>query len=79
MGAQYPSEIWDQKSLTRLDIDVQRAPDGHDWRALVAEVIAIQTQLQPLGIGATGVIPTSNPGVAGRLWADTAAVKVSAG
>jgi hypothetical protein len=75
----YPTSVWDGTSTTRPTASVHRAPDAGDWRTLVAEVIALQTQLQPLGIGATGAIPTSDPSVAGRLWADTAVVKVSAG
>ena len=77
--ASYPTSVWDGTSLTREDAGVLRQPDGHDWRTLVAEIKAIQTQLLPLGIGATGTLPTSDPAVAGKLWANTATVKVSAG
>jgi hypothetical protein len=77
--ASYPTSVWDGTSVTRENADVQRQPDGHDWRSLIAELRAVQTQLLPLGIGATGTLPTSDPAVAGQLWADTATVKVSAG
>jgi len=77
--AAYPASVWDAISETREDPDVQRQPDGYDWRRLVGEIRAIQTQLLPLGIGAAGTIPASDPAVAGKLWADSGAVKVSAG
>lgn len=75
----YPTSVWDGTSDSRPTASVHRGPDAGDWKQLVAEVIAIQTQLQPLGIGAAGAIPTSDPSVAGQLWADSATVKVSAG
>ena len=77
--ASYPTSVWDGTSGTRPDATVKRGPDGTDWRTLVGEVRALQTQLQPLGISAAGALATSDPSVAGQLWADTAVVTVSAG
>jgi len=79
MSANYPTSVWDGTSQTRSDTDVKREPDRHDWEQLEAEVRAIQTQMQPLGIGAAGVLPTSDPTVAGQLWNSGGTITVSAG
>lgn len=75
MAANYPTSVWDGTSDSRPNADVYRAPDAADYAQLRAEVEAIQTQLVPLGIGADGSLPTSNPG-AGKLWNNTNVVNV---
>ena len=48
-----------------------------DIAATAADVIVDAANISLDGANAT--LPTSDPGVAGALWADTLAVKVSAG
>ena len=48
-----------------------------DTAATAADVIVDAANISLDGANAT--LPTSDPGVAGALWADTLAVKVSAG
>lgn len=79
MPSTYPTTVWDGVSETRPAANVYRAPDADDYQQLCMEVIAIQTQMQPLGISAVGVLPTSDPSVAGQLWASSGTVTVSSG
>lgn len=43
--AQYPGQVWDGLSTVRNDRTINRVPDYPDWDQAVAEVIALQTQL----------------------------------
>jgi hypothetical protein len=44
--AQYPSKIWDGSSPSRPgDFSLTRHPDFNDWDQVVAELIALQTEL----------------------------------
>lgn len=79
MPSTYPTTVWDGTSESRPTPSVFRAPDADDYRQLVMEVIAIQTQLLILGISAVGVLPTADPLVAGQLWASAGTVTVSSG
>lgn len=59
MGASnYPTSVWDGTSESRPDADVYRAPDAFDIAQLRNEILAIQNQLNPLYIGAAGVLRT---------------------
>jgi len=58
-AAGYPTSIWDGTSDSRPDADVYRAPDANDLEKLRNEILAIQNQLNPLWIGATGVLRTT--------------------
>lgn len=71
----YPNK-WDGTSDTRPDATVVRAPDGGDWKALVARIVALQKRVQPLGIPADAALPTSEPATGGYLWINTAVTRV---
>lgn len=57
-AAGYPTSVWDGTSDSRPDADVYRAPDANDLEKLRNEIRAIQNQLQPLWVGAAGVLRT---------------------
>jgi len=57
-AANYPNSVWDGSSESRPDGEVYRAPDGADMAQMRNEILAIQNQLLPLMIGATGAIQT---------------------
>lgn len=47
--AQYPAKIWDGSSKTRpSDRSLDRHPDFEDWNQIVAELIAMQTELDSI-------------------------------
>lgn len=48
LTADYPTAVWDQFSTSRSDIMRNAAPDFNDWDALVAELVATQTELDTL-------------------------------
>ncbi len=49
--SQYPGQVWDGSTPTRLDpngdnLDIWRNPDAGDYSQLAAEIVGIQTQLE---------------------------------
>lgn len=46
--ADYPTAVWDRLSTSRDSAMIKAAPDYQDWDAIVAEVIAIETELESM-------------------------------
>lgn len=54
--AKYPATIWDGTSVSRTDAGITRHPDYKDWDQAVAELIALQKELDSIRfISAPGV------------------------
>lgn len=73
------TNIWDGTSDSRPDPDVYRGPDWQDYNKVYVLLKAMMDQIVPLGFDSLGALPTSDPSVAGELYTDSGALKVSAG
>lgn len=78
-SAETSPNVWDKTTLDRdaSEVDQLNAPSAKDWRTLVVRVQNLQKRVQPLGIGADGTLPTSEPATGGYLWANSGVVTVS--
>ncbi len=72
--ANFPLAIWDGMSPSRTRRDQDINPDHKDYDQLLAEVIALQNQLQSLKDGATGNISMATSPAKGT---DPALVKIA--
>jgi hypothetical protein len=71
----YPNR-WDKTTPSRPSGDDLRAPDYDDWLELVTQINNLEKRVQPLGIPAGGVLPTSEPATGGYLWDNQAVTTV---
>jgi hypothetical protein len=79
VGTAQTLSLWDGTSPSRSTVDVFRQPDWQDYEEAYKQLTDMMDQLVPLGFGALGTLPTSDPAVAGQLWTNSGAVTVSAG
>ena len=73
MSAKFPTSVWDGYARKgRTDALRNRAANGYDWLAMVAEIRAMQRVCDGFGLSVTGTLAAADPNITGHLWANSA-------